>query len=97
MDWSRCPDVESVLGKVSGAWLVKGTRVQADAIVENAAEGVHGRGDRDGDLPDRAPETSQADSVFHPHAYLSDLNSLSSSYQRRRLTTRLPGRGWRWT
>lgn len=39
MDWSRCPDVESVPGKVSGAWVVKGTRVQADAIVENAAEG----------------------------------------------------------
>lgn len=39
MDWSRCPDVESVPGKVSGAWVVKGTRLQADAIVENAAEG----------------------------------------------------------
>ena len=39
MNWSQCPDVESVPGKVSGAWVVKGTRVQADAIVENAAEG----------------------------------------------------------
>lgn len=39
MDWSQCTDVESVPGKVSGAWVVKGTRVQADAIVENAAEG----------------------------------------------------------
>lgn len=39
MDWSQCSDVESVPGKVSGAWIVKGTRVQADAIVENAKEG----------------------------------------------------------
>lgn len=39
MDWSQCPDVESVPGKVSGAWVVRGTRVQADAVVENAAEG----------------------------------------------------------
>ena len=39
MDWSQCPDVESVPGKVSGAWVLKGTRVKADAIVENAAEG----------------------------------------------------------
>lgn len=39
MDWSQCPDAESVPGKVSGAWVVKGTRVQADAIVENAGEG----------------------------------------------------------
>jgi uncharacterized protein (DUF433 family) len=26
LDWSRCPAVESVLGKVSGAWVLKGTR-----------------------------------------------------------------------
>ena len=39
MDWSQCSDAASVPGKVSGAWVVKGTRVQADAIVENAAEG----------------------------------------------------------
>lgn len=39
MDWSKCPDVESRPGYVSGAWLVKGTRVQADAIVENFADG----------------------------------------------------------
>ncbi len=27
IDWSRCPDVERIPGKVSGAWLVKGTRL----------------------------------------------------------------------
>ena len=39
MDWSRCPDVEQRPGVVSGAWVVRGTRVQADAIVVNADEG----------------------------------------------------------
>ena len=39
MDWSSCPEVESVNDRMSGAWVIKGTRVLADAIVENAAEG----------------------------------------------------------
>jgi uncharacterized protein (DUF433 family) len=39
MDWSKCPDVERVPGKVSGAWLVKGTRVPAQAVVDNAKDG----------------------------------------------------------
>ena len=39
IDWSKCEDVESVPGRVSGAWVLKGTRVQADAIVENARAG----------------------------------------------------------
>lgn len=39
MDWSNCPDVESIPGKVSGAWVIKGSRVQADAIVVNAMDG----------------------------------------------------------
>jgi uncharacterized protein (DUF433 family) len=36
MDWSNCPDVERIPGKVSGAWLVKGTRLPVDAILANA-------------------------------------------------------------
>jgi uncharacterized protein (DUF433 family) len=36
MDWSKCPDVERAPGKVSGAWVVKGTRVPAQAVVDNA-------------------------------------------------------------
>ena len=39
MDWSTCPEVESVPDRMSGAWVVRDTRVPADAIVENAAEG----------------------------------------------------------
>jgi uncharacterized protein (DUF433 family) len=39
IDWSRCADVESVPGRVSGAWVIKGTRVQAQAVVDNAKAG----------------------------------------------------------
>ncbi len=39
MDWSECPDVERIPGKVSGTWLVRGTRIPADAIVANAQDG----------------------------------------------------------
>ncbi len=35
MDWSNCDMVEINPRKVSGAPILKGTRVQADAIVEN--------------------------------------------------------------
>ena len=36
MDWPKCPDVERIPGKVSGAWLVRGTRLPVDAILANA-------------------------------------------------------------
>ncbi len=39
IDWSQCPDVESVPGRVSGAWVVKDSRVQAQAVVDNAMAG----------------------------------------------------------
>jgi uncharacterized protein (DUF433 family) len=35
MDWSGCELVEVVPGKVGGAPILKGSRVQADSIVEN--------------------------------------------------------------
>jgi len=35
MDWSGCEIVEIVPGKVSGAPLVQGTRVQADTVLES--------------------------------------------------------------
>ena len=38
MDWTGCSDVEQIPGKVSGAWLVKGTRIRADDVVANAAD-----------------------------------------------------------
>jgi uncharacterized protein (DUF433 family) len=39
MDWFKYTDVESKAGVLSGAWVVKGTRVPADAVVENAEDG----------------------------------------------------------
>ena len=38
MDWKNRPDVERVSGKVSGAWLVKGTRVRADDVIAQASD-----------------------------------------------------------
>ncbi len=35
LDWSQCPAVESIPGKVSGAWVIRGTRVPVSAIFEN--------------------------------------------------------------
>ena len=40
LDWSQCPDVESIPGKVSGAWVLKGTRMPVSAIFENIAAGA---------------------------------------------------------
>jgi uncharacterized protein (DUF433 family) len=39
IDWTACPDVEIIPGKVSGAWLVVGTRIPADAVIDNADDG----------------------------------------------------------
>ena len=35
LDWSECPVLESVPGKVSGAWVFRGTRVPVSAILRN--------------------------------------------------------------
>jgi uncharacterized protein (DUF433 family) len=37
--WKDCPDVERTPGKVSGRWVVKGTRIPAQAVLDNAADG----------------------------------------------------------
>jgi uncharacterized protein (DUF433 family) len=39
-DWNQCPAVERVPGKVSGAWLFKGTRVPVKALLENLEDGA---------------------------------------------------------
>jgi hypothetical protein len=41
LDWSQCPVVESVPGKVTGAWVLKGTRMPVSAIFENLAAGAN--------------------------------------------------------
>ena len=35
LDWSQCPAVESIPGKVSGAWVFRDTRVPVSALFEN--------------------------------------------------------------
>ena len=35
LDWSQCPAVESIPGKVSGAWIFRGTRVPVSAVFKN--------------------------------------------------------------
>jgi uncharacterized protein (DUF433 family) len=38
IDWSRCPDVESVPGRCGGAWVAKDSRVMVQDILNNAEE-----------------------------------------------------------
>jgi uncharacterized protein (DUF433 family) len=40
LDWSRCAAVESVPGRVSGAWVFRGTRIPAAAVFENLEDGL---------------------------------------------------------
>lgn len=40
LDWSQCSAVESVPGKVSGAWVFRGTRIPVSAVFENLEDGL---------------------------------------------------------
>jgi len=40
LDWSECPAVESVPGKVGGAWVLRGTRMPVSAIFQNIEAGA---------------------------------------------------------
>jgi uncharacterized protein (DUF433 family) len=40
LDWSQCPAVESIPGKVSGAWVFKGTRTPVALVFENLQHGM---------------------------------------------------------
>ena len=40
LDWSQCPAVESVPGKVSGAWVFRGTRMPVSTVFENLEAGA---------------------------------------------------------
>lgn len=41
IDWSQCPAVERVPGKMSGAWVLRGTRMPVSAIFENLEAGAN--------------------------------------------------------
>ena len=40
LDWSKCPAVESVPGKVSGAWVFKNTRMPVQTVFANLEAGM---------------------------------------------------------
>lgn len=40
IDWSQCSAVESIPGKVSGAWVLRGTRTPVKALFENLEAGM---------------------------------------------------------
>lgn len=41
LDWSECPAVESVPGKMSGAWVLRDTRFPVATIFENLEAGAN--------------------------------------------------------
>jgi len=40
VDWSQCSAVESIPGKVSGAWVFRGTRMPVQTVFENLEAGM---------------------------------------------------------
>ena len=40
LEWSQCPAVESIPGKVSGAWVLRGTRTPVKVLFENLEAGM---------------------------------------------------------
>ena len=40
LDWSQCSAVESVPGKVSGAWVFRGTRMPVASVFANLEAGA---------------------------------------------------------
>jgi uncharacterized protein (DUF433 family) len=40
LDWSQCEAVESIPGKVSGAWVFRGTRMPVQTVFSNLESGM---------------------------------------------------------
>lgn len=40
LDWSQCPAVERIPGKVGGAWVFKNTRTPVSIVFENLQDGM---------------------------------------------------------
>jgi uncharacterized protein (DUF433 family) len=40
LDWSQCPAVESSPGKLSRAWVFRGTRMPVQTVFDNLAAGM---------------------------------------------------------
>ena len=40
LDWSQCPAVESIPGRVSGAWTFRNSRTPVKVVFENLEDGL---------------------------------------------------------
>ena len=40
LDWSKCPEVESVRGRLGGTWVFKDTRLPVSTVFENLEDGA---------------------------------------------------------
>lgn len=40
LDWSQCPAVESIPGRVSGAWVFRNTRMPVSVVFDNLEAGA---------------------------------------------------------
>jgi uncharacterized protein (DUF433 family) len=40
LDWSQCPAVESIAGKVIGAWTFRNSRTPVKVVFENLEDGM---------------------------------------------------------
>jgi len=40
LDWSQCEAVERMPGKLSGAWVFRGTRIPVSGVFENLEDGM---------------------------------------------------------
>ena len=40
LEWSQCPTVESVPGRISNEWVFRGTRMPVAAVFENLEDGM---------------------------------------------------------
>jgi uncharacterized protein (DUF433 family) len=43
LDWSKCSAVESVPGKLGGAWVFRGTRMPVQTVFDNLEAGMSAR------------------------------------------------------
>jgi len=39
-DWAKCPEVESIPEVMSGAWVLRGTRMPVSGVLENMQAGA---------------------------------------------------------
>jgi uncharacterized protein (DUF433 family) len=77
LDWSKCPDVESVEGRCGGAWVVKDSRVMVQGIIDNAEDASP---EEVADMFELPVEQVRKVLLF---AYQSELNSLTEAHMRR--------------